>query len=187
MTALARLLLCLLPFGETPEPDALLPDVNKLRAEYKAAAGALEAATAKAEAAKRAYLDAVKAIADAAAADGIGKPTPPVDPVVTAKRVLLVLVEETGEAVATRGAMFADRKLADRIKAKATLWKVVDKDVVDASGKPPADMVPYLNLAAGKKLPILFLLDLDTRKLVYQGDAPMTAPAMLALLEKWNP
>ena len=71
MLNLCFLLFSLLP-NETPEPDRVLPDVSKLRAEFKSAQAAVDAATMKRDAAKQAYADALKLIADAAAEDGIG-------------------------------------------------------------------------------------------------------------------
>lgn len=66
--------------------------------------------------------------------------------------------------------------------------RTAGKNVVDASGKPPADMVPYLTRAAGKPVPQLFLITADG-KLLYEGPAPTGADApaaFIALLEKYK-
>ena len=71
MLNLCFLLFSLLP-NETPEPPLALPDLNKVRAEWMSSKSALDAAKLKESAAKQAYLDALKAVQDAAAEDGIG-------------------------------------------------------------------------------------------------------------------
>lgn len=173
----------------TADP-APLPDLNKLRSEYKAAQVALVAAQEKADKAKADYLAGLKAINDAATEDGIDDGTdrrkPKPSPIVKAQRLAVMIIEETGEAVGTRGAMFASRKLSDWITAKQTVWRVADKDAKNAAGQTPADLVPYINLAAGKKLPQIFILDMATNKLLLQGDCPTTADALLALMEKYQ-
>ena len=74
MKNLCFLFLSLVPIQTPPAPT--LPDLNKVRTEWKAAQAALDAAKEKEATARQAYLDALKQIADAAAEDGVGKPTP---------------------------------------------------------------------------------------------------------------
>lgn len=62
----------------TADP-APLPDLNKLRTEYKAAQVALVAAQEKADKAKADYLAGLKAINDAASEDGLNSDPVPVD------------------------------------------------------------------------------------------------------------
>jgi hypothetical protein len=62
---------------------------------------------------------------------------------------------------------------------------VVDKDVVGADGKPPADVVPFLNDAKAKALPMVYLVDLKG-KTVHSEPVPATPAAMIALLKQWS-
>jgi hypothetical protein len=57
------------------------------------------------------------------------QPKPPT-PAPTSPVAFVAIVEETADAVAGRGAFFADAALATRMKAKGLKWRVVDKDVV---------------------------------------------------------
>jgi hypothetical protein len=106
-------------------------------------------------------------------------PTPP--PAPTSPVAYLVVVEETAEAVGTRGAFFADAALAARMKARGIKWRVIDKDVVGPDGKPPADVARFLALAAGKPYPSLFTVD-AAGKLIGQQPMPRTPADLLTLL-----
>jgi hypothetical protein len=111
-------------------------------------------------------------------------PNPKPGPVAAGKRFVL-LIEESGDAVAGRGAMFADPVLAARFKANGHRWRVVDKDNRTAAGAAPADVEPYLKEAAGKKLPRLYIVAPDGT-VCWLGDAPTggnTAADILKLLE----
>lgn len=77
-------LLFLLLFGpydrtQSAEPALALPDLNKLRADYKLAQGALADATAKADKAKADYLAGAKAVKDAVDEDGLNSDPAPMD------------------------------------------------------------------------------------------------------------
>lgn len=108
------------------------------------------------------------------------KPPVPASPV-----AFLVVVEETADAVAGRGAFFADPALAQQMKARSLKWRVVDKDVVGADGKPPADVARFLVLAAGKPYPSLFLVD-AAGKLIDHRPVPRTPADLLALLTQFG-
>ena len=117
---------------------------------------------------------------------GDAKPDPdPQPPVVTDPVAFLVIIEETGEATANRGALFASPKLAARLKEKKIGWRVADQNVVDATGKPPSDLVPYLAKAKGKPLPQLFFVAANG-KLIYQGDLPKDVDGLLELLGRYG-
>lgn len=123
--------------------------------------------------------------------DGAGPgpgPAPQPDPVDnTPTSLRIYLIEETSEAVGTRGAMFTNRELAARVKDKGHRWRVVDKDVAGVDGKPPADLAPYLKAAAGKPYPTVFLVD-DQGKDRTNGGVPAPAKAadFLALIQKYG-
>jgi hypothetical protein len=101
---------------------------------------------------------------------------------VTPSKLFVVIVEETQDKAAGRGAMLADPAVAERFREKGHQWRVVDKDVVGPDGKPPADITPYLSRAKGKAYPQVFLVDADGN-LRFQGDAPAGAGDLLKLLD----
>jgi hypothetical protein len=121
-----------------------------------------------------------------------GKPVPPtpdpvnpVDPVdpIKDQKLFVVLIEESAEAVGSRGAMLADKTLNDRFKEKGHKWRVADKDVVGPDGKPPADLKRFLELSKDKPLAQLFLVD-EKGKIIKQMNAPKSAADMLAEIKK---
>ena len=115
-----------------------------------------------------------------------GPPGPPVVPV-TPSKLFVVIVEETSDAAAGRGAMFADAALSARMKDKGHVWRVVDKDVVGPDRKtPPADVKRFLDAAAGKALPQISLVD-DAGVTRFTGDwGKKTAADLIALLAQWG-
>lgn len=111
------------------------------------------------------------------------KPTP--DPTPTPVALWgFVIVEETADAVAARGALLADHTLSTLMKSKGYHWRIVDKDVVGADGKPPADVLPCLNAAKGKVLPQVFLIDIKGN-IATQAALP-NAAGLVDLLNKWG-
>ncbi len=114
-------------------------------------------------------------------------PVPPIppDPIVTPTKLTIVYIEESSDNVAGRGALFANAELAKRVKDKGHRWRVADLNVMGTDGKPPADLVPYLNASAGKVAPQVFLVD-EAGKVRYQGDAPVKAAELLALITKYG-
>ena len=111
-------------------------------------------------------------------------PKPPPTPVVP-QAYYVVVVEETGLAVAERGAFFADAALAARMQDKGHRFRVVDQNVVGPDGKPPADVARFLTAAAGKTLPRAFLVD-QKGKAVWSGDLPKAPAALVELLQKYG-
>ncbi len=125
---------------------------------------------------------------------GDGKPNPQPNPdhkpqpdpaPFTMTKLGIYYVEESSDTVAGRGALFADAKLAARIKEKGHRWRVADVNVMGPDGKPPADLVKYLGLTAGKNVPQVFLVD-EAGVIRFQGDAPTKAVDLLALLVKFG-
>jgi hypothetical protein len=113
------------------------------------------------------------------------KPTPTPDPAPTPVALWgFVIVEETADAVAARGALLADPTLSALMKSKGYHWRIVDKDVVGADGKPPADVLPCLNAAKGKVLPHVVLI--DTRGNIATQTALLNAAGLVDLLKKWG-
>lgn len=105
------------------------------------------------------------------------KPTPKVG------KLFLVVIEETADAVAKRGAFFTDKALAEFMKTKGHKWRVVDKDVTDASGKPPADVARFIESARGRTLPQLFLVN-EQGQTVLSLEMPAAPSLVLELLKK---
>lgn len=110
-------------------------------------------------------------------------PVPPPAPPAPLTKLHLLLVEETADAAAGRGKYLSDPALRARVKAKGHNLRVIDKDVTDASGKPPRDLAPYLERARGKGFPQLYLVNQDGRVL-YEGALPPTPEELLKLLDK---
>lgn len=114
-------------------------------------------------------------------------PKPPAPDKITPVQLVVVVVEETGDAAAGRGAFFRDKPLTDRLQAKGHKWAAFDKDVIDnTTGKPPEDKAYYLKLAAGKGFPQVFLVEAKTGVVRYQGDMPGTPAELLALIQKYG-
>lgn len=113
-------------------------------------------------------------------------PDPKPDPIPnTPTKFKIVIIEETGEAVATRGSLLASGTLAARIREKGHTWRVVDKDVVDVNGQKPKDIAGYIDASKGKSLPQVFLID-EAGKTRFQGDAPPKAVDLIALIAKYG-
>ena len=127
--------------------------------------------------------DVIRRTLDVGAGAGPQPPPDPKPPVWDETPLIVLIVEETAQAAATRGALFADATLAARMAAKNHKWRVVDKDVIGPDGKPPADVLRFLEMAKGKTLPQVFLVD-GKGKTRYQGDCPAKASELLALLGK---
>jgi hypothetical protein len=109
-------------------------------------------------------------------------PTPTPGPV-TPTRLFAVVVEETAQLAAERGRIFADPGLTKLFADKGHAWRIVDKDVMGADGKPPADVTSYLARAAGKGYPQLYLVNTSGR-LLWEGNLPATAADLSALVTK---
>jgi hypothetical protein len=102
---------------------------------------------------------------------------------VTPQKLFVVIIEETSDAVAGRGAMLTDKSLSDRFKEKGHKWRVVDKDVIGSDGNPPADVKRFLEAAKGKPLPQLFLVD-EKGGVLKQLNCPSKVADLLAEIKK---
>lgn len=112
-------------------------------------------------------------------------PVPVPDPIVTPTKLGIYYIEESSDNVAGRGALFANAELAARVKAKGHRWRVADLQVTGPDGKPPMDLVRYLTLTNGKPVPQVFLVD-ESGTIRFQGDAPVKASDLLALITKFG-
>jgi hypothetical protein len=113
------------------------------------------------------------------------KPTPTPDPAPMPVALWgFVIIEETADAVAARGALLAHPILSALVKSKGYHWRIVDKDVVGADGKPPADVLPCLNATKDKALPQVLLI--DTKGNIVTQTALPNAAGLVDLLKKWG-
>ncbi len=76
-----------------------------------------------------------------------------------------------------------DGPLGSRMKEKGHQWRVIDQHVVGVDGKPPSDVVRFLDKAKGKGFPQVFLVDSDGRTRL-QADLPKDPAALLQLITK---
>lgn len=109
-------------------------------------------------------------------------PPPPPPPPPVAKTCWVVVVEETADAAATRGTYFADKNLRAYLTARQWHWRAADKDVVDRTGRPPADLKPYLDMAKGKALPLYWVVD-EAGRVRSSGPLPATPADLLQALK----
>jgi hypothetical protein len=112
-------------------------------------------------------------------------PDPKPDPTpTTPTKLYVVMVDETAEkATALRGKFLFDPQLASRMNEKGHLWRVVDKDVVGADGKPPADVKRFLDQAAKAPYPTYYLVDTDGR-VRGSGPVPQKAADLLEAIKR---
>jgi len=109
-------------------------------------------------------------------------PPPQPDPPKPVGPLYVIVIEETADAVATRGAYAAHTALRDRIKAKGHHWRIADKDVKDASGSTPAGWRPWVKRAEGKTLPYLLLVT-EEGVTIHEGKLPDAPADLVKLLE----
>lgn len=124
----------------------------------------------------------------------LGDPSPPVPPGPDPPRPdpptpvgpvkYVVVIEETADAAANRGAFFADAELQKKFTA-GLKWRVVDKDVIGPDGRPPSDVQRFLDEAVGKPLPRLYLLDVRG-KVLFSGNVPSEPARLVELLIKYG-
>jgi hypothetical protein len=110
------------------------------------------------------------------------KPDPnPVPPPVSGK-LRVVIVEETKDATIARGRLVGSTELFKYMADQNIRWRIVDKDGRDAGGMLPNDVKTYVEDAASRTLPWMYVVD-STGKLQFEGTPP--APAeVLTLLKK---
>lgn len=110
------------------------------------------------------------------------KPDPQPNPQPGPKTVLWI--EETSDRTPSQAAAVIDAQIRAALQAAKWSLRVVDKDVVDETGKPPADLAPYIESAKAAGLPRVFILQ-DVREL-YAGAAPSSVSSFLDLLRRYG-
>lgn len=109
-------------------------------------------------------------------------------PIVTGRKLSTVIIEETADAVAKRYAFFGTDEVKSYYKSKSHSEPVIaDKDIKDGlTNQTPEKLKPYVQRAIGKKLPQVYLVDVNTGDVVVEGELqPNTTPAQfIELLKK---
>jgi hypothetical protein len=113
----------------------------------------------------------------------------PVDPKPTpakSRRLATVVIEETADASAKRSTFFGSKELADRYRdRKHAAPTVADQNIRDgATNATPESLKPYVERAKVKALPQLYLIDLDTGDVVFEGPVPDGVADFLKLLDR---
>lgn len=107
------------------------------------------------------------------------KPTGPV-------KIKAVIVYDSTQTSADLDAFFASKEIAERWKAKGHPAPLVfSSDVVDpTTGKTPERAAPYVKRAAGKALPQLYLVDMESGAIYFEGPKPENPAALISILDK---
>lgn len=110
------------------------------------------------------------------------EPKPEPKPVNEGPR-FIVIVEESADGVATRAKVFTDTALSARMREKGHKFRIVDKDVIGADGKAPADVARFIDEAKTKGLPRVFFVD-QKGLAIQSGPCPATPGELLDALRK---
>ena len=110
-------------------------------------------------------------------------PQPPVP--TPGKLATVVIVEESANRTQDCAKMLVDAKLLAWRETRKLAWHQIDKDVTDSTGKPPASLKTYLDLASkAKELPVLFL-DSDSdgsNGVLFSGQLPSSVDKLIEVL-----
>jgi hypothetical protein len=115
-------------------------------------------------------------------------PLPPDPPVVEAGPRWIIIVEETQDRTPQQAAVLTDSSFRQWLTTSGHDYRMIDQNVQDQSGTVPTACAPYLNLAKGKTLPRLFIVDGSSGdskgKVLFAGDLPPTVAALKALIKQ---
>ena len=105
-------------------------------------------------------------------------------------KLFVLVVTETKDQTPEQATVLNSKAARDLMAAKSWQWRIVDQDVKDENGKPPADIGKWIEqaktwAAAGNKLPCLMILD-EQGAVLSQGPLPATEAAYLELLKKFG-
>lgn len=127
--------------------------------------------------------DVIRRILQVGGGGKVDPPAPDPDQVWPQEPLIVLVIEDTDAAAATRGAIFADAALAARMADKGHRFRVISKAVVGPDGQPPADVKRFLSAVIGKPIPQVFLVSGDG-KTRFQGDLPAKASDLLDLIRR---
>lgn len=115
-------------------------------------------------------------------------PLPPDPPVVEPGPRWVIIVEETKDRTPQQAAVLTDSSFRQWIATAGHDYRMIDQDVQNRAGTVPAACVPYLDLAKGKTLPRLFIVDGSSGdsqgKVLFSGDLPSSAAALKTLIQQ---
>ena len=111
------------------------------------------------------------------------QPEPEPQPIPSGPKTV-IWIEESGQRTPQQAAAIIDKNVRAAIDAARWTLRVTDVDVVDESGRPPADLAPYLERARHAGLPWMVILE-DGRE-VYTGKAPPDLPSFVILLRRYG-
>jgi hypothetical protein len=87
-------------------------------------------------------------------------PVPPIDPPAPMAATLYVtVVYEAGDLTVPQSRVLRDKGVQDWLTAGKHKYREIDQDVVDASGKVPADVAKHIQLAKQAGLPCVVVTD----------------------------
>lgn len=111
------------------------------------------------------------------------KPDPTPDPVV-GKMSAFIVIEPSGVILPNRAALIKAADEWQNANQMGRRW--VYDNVIDQTGKPPADLVTWLNRAKGKSLPHLYCITAEGG-ILFEGPLDTSSPDNLkAQLSKYN-
>ena len=111
-------------------------------------------------------------------------PPPPPVPPVPGKVTTVVIVEETADRTPELTRLLSSKSVLELREQLRPNWYLLDKDVVDESGKPPTKLAAYLALAAGQPLPHL-VTDSDAdgaNGVLFSGPLPVDTAKLVEVL-----
>ncbi|HOB43671.1 MAG TPA: hypothetical protein PLK04_10225 [Bacillota bacterium] len=112
------------------------------------------------------------------------KPEPEPEPPVPDVPKTVIWIEESSMRTPSQAAAIIDKQIRQAIEKSGWRLRIVDQDIVDENGKPPAELAPYLDSAKGSGLPRLFILA-DGKEL-FAGAAPDDIAGFVSLLRKFG-
>jgi len=104
-------------------------------------------------------------------------PVPPI-----ARRLWVITLRETSDLTPAQANIVFSDLVANVMQSKKHHWRCCDPDGKDREGKVPPGIQPYLDLAQGRALPMLFLVAADNGDLMYASDFPASATDFADLL-----
>jgi len=111
-------------------------------------------------------------------------PPPPVPPVPIPQKLTIAIVENPATTTVEQRQVLADQAWRNLAADKHTFKGIIPTDVTDKrTGKPPADLVPFLNRAALHNLPWVMFTKPD-HTIVWEGQLPTTAQELLNLIHQ---
>ncbi len=107
-------------------------------------------------------------------------PTPTPDQLT--KPYFFLWIEESEERAQQQAAIALDKAVRDALAKDGHKIRIVDKEIVDENGRPPADLQPWIALAKDRGLPRLIIVGANSKYI--EMPAPTTLGDYLAILQK---